>query len=92
MGRPGNQAPITGNSGSGDRVYRILRLRDLQQNLFTLLYRNVVVPNSPSMADQTMIVVPKTTATGFADAFYVLNSDSSLHDGTSTCDHLLVYN
>ncbi|OEV14103.1 CDP-diacylglycerol phosphatidylhydrolase [Streptomyces nanshensis] len=89
---PGNQSPITGNSGSGDRVYRILRLRDLQQNLFTLLYRNVVVPNSLSMANQTMIVVPKMTATGFADAFYVLNSDSSLHDGTSTCDHLLVYN
>lgn len=88
---PGNQAPISGPAGSGDRVYRILKLHDLQQNLFTLLYRNVVVPNSLSMANQTMIVVPKMTATGFAGSFYVLNSDTSLHDGTSTCDYLLVY-
>ncbi|MFE2379543.1 hypothetical protein [Streptomyces sp. NPDC059398] len=43
------------------------------------------------MANQTMIVIPKMTATGFAGSFYVLNSDMSLHDGTSTCDYLLVY-
>ncbi|MEU3421543.1 CDP-diacylglycerol diphosphatase [Streptomyces murinus] len=89
---PGNQAPVSGPAGSGDRVYRILKLQDLQQNPFTLLYRNVVVPNSLNMADQTLIVVPKMTAAGFfAGSFYVLNSDTSLHDGTSTCDYLLVY-
>ncbi|WP_254641628.1 CDP-diacylglycerol diphosphatase [Streptomyces sp. BV129] len=86
----GNQAAITGSAG--DRVYRILRLPNLRDNLFNLLYTNVVRPNSLSMANQTMIVVPKITATGFANAFYVLNSDTSIHDGTSTCDYLLVYN
>ncbi|MGW2208723.1 CDP-diacylglycerol diphosphatase [Streptomyces sp. NPDC001781] len=86
---PANQAPITGSTG--DRVYRILRLPNLRDNLFNLLYTNVVRPNSLSMADQTIIVVPKMTATGFAGAFYVLNSDTSIHDGTSTCDYLLVY-
>ncbi|MFI8346872.1 CDP-diacylglycerol diphosphatase [Streptomyces sp. NPDC085596] len=84
-----NQAPITGTGG--DRVYRILRLPNLTSNLFDLLYTNVVRPNSLSMADQTLIVVPKITSSGFANAFYVLNSDTSLHDGTSTCDRLLVY-
>ncbi|MFJ5517118.1 CDP-diacylglycerol diphosphatase [Streptomyces griseoluteus] len=86
---PANQAAVTGSSG--DRVYRILRLPNLQDNLFNLLYTNVVRPNSLNMADQTMIVVPKMTAAGFAGAFYVLNSDTSIHDGTSTCDYLLVY-
>lgn len=38
-----------------------------------------------------LIVVPKMTAAGFAGTFYVLSRDSSLHDGTSTCDCLLVY-
>ncbi|MET7288799.1 CDP-diacylglycerol diphosphatase [Streptomyces sp. NPDC005573] len=88
---PGNQAPISGPQGSGDRTYRILRLPDLQQNLFALLYRYVVVPSGLNMADQTLIVVPKMTAAGFAGSFYVLSSDTSLHGGTSTCDYLLVY-
>ncbi|MFD8838534.1 CDP-diacylglycerol diphosphatase [Streptomyces griseofuscus] len=86
---PANQAAVTGSAG--DRVYRILRLPNLQDNLFGLLYTNVVRPNSLNMADQTIIVVPKMTAAGFAGAFYVLNSDTSIHDGTSTCDYLLVY-
>ncbi|MFF0386578.1 CDP-diacylglycerol diphosphatase [Streptomyces sp. NPDC004286] len=87
---PANHAPITGTGG--DREYRILRLPNLTVNLFDLVYRYVARPNSLSMADQTIIVVPKITATGgFANAFYVLNSDNSLHDGTSTCDRLLVY-
>ncbi|MFB7493354.1 CDP-diacylglycerol diphosphatase [Streptomyces sp. NPDC056161] len=89
---PGNQAPVSGPPGTGDRTYRILRLPNLTQNLFTLLYRNVVAPNGLAMANQTLIVVPKMTTSGFAQAFYVLNSDTSLHDGTSTCDYLLVYN
>ncbi|MFD8806169.1 CDP-diacylglycerol diphosphatase [Streptomyces sp. NPDC059597] len=88
---PANQAPVSGPAGSGDRVYRILRLPNLRDNLFTLLYRNVVRPNSLNMADQTLIVVPKMTSSGFAGSFYVLNSDTSIHDGTSTCDYLLVY-
>ncbi|MFF4899785.1 CDP-diacylglycerol diphosphatase [Streptomyces sp. NPDC001068] len=91
-GDPGSQAAVTGRPGSGDRTYRILRLPNLTQNLFALLYQNVVRPQGLSMANQTMIVVPKMTAAGFAQAFYVLNSDTSLHDGTSTCDYLLVYN
>lgn len=91
-GAPANQAPITGTPGSGDRTYRILKLTDLRQNLFALLNQYVVRPNALSMADQTLIVVPKMTATGFAGVFYVLNSDTSLHGGTSTCDYLLVYN
>lgn len=88
---PANQALITGDDGSGDRTYRILRLPDLRQNLFALLNQYVVRPGGLSMADQTLIVVPKMSATGFAGSFYVLSSDSSLHSGTDTCDHLLVY-
>ncbi|MFE9809761.1 CDP-diacylglycerol diphosphatase [Streptomyces sp. NPDC005227] len=84
-----SQAPITGTPGSGDRTYRILKLTDLRQNLFMLLNQHVVRPNGLSMADQTLIVVPSTTAAGLV--FYVLNSDTSLHGGTSTCDYLLVY-
>ncbi|MEV7127954.1 CDP-diacylglycerol diphosphatase [Streptomyces sp. NPDC093260] len=86
---PANQAAVTGSAG--DRVYRILRLPNLQDNLFGLLYTNVVRPNSLNMADQTIIVIPKMTPAGFAGVFYVLNSDTSIHDGTSTCDYLLVY-
>ncbi|MFF4749324.1 CDP-diacylglycerol diphosphatase [Streptomyces sp. NPDC002514] len=89
---PVNQAPVSGPPGTGDRTYRILKVPNLMQNLFTLLYRNVVAPNGLAMANQTLIVVPKMTTSGFAQAFYVLNSDVSLHDGTSTCDYLLVYN
>lgn len=85
------QAAVTGKQGSGDRTYRILRLSTLTQNLFDLLNVNVVRKLRLDMADQTLIVVPKMTSTGFAGVFYVLNSDSSLHDGTNTCDHLLVY-
>lgn len=85
------QAAVTGADGSGDRTYRILRLDALTQNLFDLLNLYVVRRFGLDMAGQTLIVVPKMTATGFARAFYVLNSDSSLHDGTNTCDHLLVY-
>lgn len=88
---PANQAAVSGPPGAGDRTYRILRLPNLTQNLFTLLYQNVVRPQGLNMANQTLIVVPKMTAAGFAQEFYVLNSDTSLHDGTSTCDYLLVY-
>lgn len=90
-GSPQYQAAITGAEGSGDRTYRVLKLPDLGQNLFTLLYRYVVNPAGLDMARQTLIVVPKMTAAGFAGSFYVLSSDDSLHDGTTTCDHLLVY-
>ncbi|OKK25008.1 CDP-diacylglycerol phosphatidylhydrolase [Streptomyces sp. CB02488] len=82
---------VTGSDGTGDRTYRALRLTGLGTNLFAQLQEHVVKPNGLSMANQTLIVVPKMTATGFAGSFYVLNSDSSLHDGTNTCDHLLVY-
>ncbi|WP_330174283.1 CDP-diacylglycerol diphosphatase [Streptomyces sp. NBC_01498] len=85
------QVAVSGPPGAGDRTYRALRLPNLGQNLFTLLSRYVVVPNGLAMANQTLIVVPKMTAAGFAGTFYVLNSDPSLHDGTSTCDFLLVY-
>lgn len=85
------RVPVTGSDGSGDRTYRALRLPGLGMNLFALLQQYVVNPSGLSMANQTLIVVPKMTAAGFAGAFYVLNSDSSLHDGTNTCDHLLVY-
>lgn len=85
------QALVTGKQGSGDRTYRILRLDTLTQNLFELLNVNVVRRFGLDMAGQTLIVVPKTTATGFAGTFYVLNSDSSLPSGANTCDHLLIY-
>ncbi|WP_420082084.1 CDP-diacylglycerol diphosphatase [Streptomyces sp. JL4002] len=85
------QAPVTGTQGSGDRTYRILRLDSLTENLFELLYVHVVRRFSLDMAGQTLIVVPKAPQTGPTRTFYVLNSDSSLHDGTNTCDHLLVY-
>ncbi|MFD6876344.1 MULTISPECIES: CDP-diacylglycerol diphosphatase [unclassified Streptomyces] len=90
-GDPQYQAAVTGTQGSGDRTYRILRLGALTQNLFALLNDNVVRRFGLNMADQTLIVVPKMTPVGFARSFYVLNSDPSLHDGTDTCDHLLVY-
>ncbi|MFD6225926.1 CDP-diacylglycerol diphosphatase [Streptomyces sp. NPDC060232] len=85
------QAAVTGSDGTGDRTYRILRLDTLTQNLFDLLNLYVVRRFGLDMAGQTLIVVPKMTATGFARTFYVLNSDSSLTGGTNTCDHLLVY-
>ncbi|MFD5617590.1 CDP-diacylglycerol diphosphatase [Streptomyces yangpuensis] len=85
------QALVTGADGTGDRTYWILRLSTLTQNLFDLLSLYVMRRFGLDMAGQTLMVVPKMTSTGFADAFYVLNSDSSLHDGTNTCDHLLVY-
>ncbi|MEV7728686.1 CDP-diacylglycerol diphosphatase [Streptomyces sp. NPDC087917] len=83
------QAPVAGSQGN--RTYRILLLNALTANLFSLLDVNVVRRFGLQMAGQTMIVVPKMNPAGFADAFYVLNSDASLHDGTTTCDHLLVY-
>lgn len=90
-GNPAYQVAISGPTGTGDRTYRALRLPDLGQNLFALLSQYVVRPANLNMADQTLIVVPKMTAAGFAGTFYVLNSDHSLHDGTDTCDFLLVY-
>ncbi|MEV0777865.1 CDP-diacylglycerol diphosphatase [Streptomyces sp. NPDC050433] len=86
-----HQVAISGPPAVGDRMYRALQLPNLGQNLFTLLSQYVVVPNGLDMGNQTLIVVPKMTAAGFAGTFYVLNSDPSLHDGTSTCDYLLVY-
>lgn len=87
---PTNRAAISGSTG--DRTYRILKLPNLGQNLFTLLSQNVVTPTPGlTMAGQTLIVVPKMTAAGFAGTFYVLNSDTSFHGGTSTCDYLLEY-
>ncbi|WP_234327777.1 CDP-diacylglycerol diphosphatase [Streptomyces sp. NRRL F-2664] len=85
------QALVTGKLGSGDRTYRVLRLDSLAQNLFELLNVNVVRRFGLDMAGQTLIVVPKVTATGFTGSFYALSSDSSLPSGTNTCDHLLVY-
>ncbi|THA86443.1 CDP-diacylglycerol phosphatidylhydrolase [Streptomyces sp. A0592] len=85
------QALVTGKPGSGDRTYRILRLDTLTQNLFELLDVNVVRRFGLDMAGQTLIVVPKRTAAGYTGTFYALNSDSSLHSGTDTCDHLLIY-
>ncbi|WP_211770847.1 CDP-diacylglycerol diphosphatase [Kutzneria sp. CA-103260] len=82
---------VTINGSQGDRTYRALVLAGLDQNIFTLLYRNVVQKSHLKMADQTLIVVPKKTNGGFVGTFYVLNSDKSLHGGTSTCDQLLVY-
>ncbi|MYS23753.1 CDP-diacylglycerol phosphatidylhydrolase [Streptomyces sp. SID4948] len=90
-GSPAYQVSISGPQGSGDRTYRALKLPSLGQNLFRLLQQYVVAPQGLDMARQTLIVVPKMTTAGFAGTFYVLNSDNSLHDGTSTCDHLLVY-
>ncbi|EWM15226.1 hypothetical protein KUTG_05530 [Kutzneria sp. 744] len=82
---------VTINGSQGDRTYRALVLASLDQNIFTLLYRNVVQKSHLKMVDQTLIVVPKKTNSGFVGTFYVLNSDKSLHGGTSTCDQLLVY-
>lgn len=90
-GDPRYRAAVTGTQGSGDRTYRILRLDGLAQNLFPLLNQYVVRRFGLDMAGQTLVVVPKVTAAGFTGTFYVLNSDASLHDGTNTCDHLLVY-
>lgn len=90
-GDPQFQAPITGADGSGDRTYRVLRLGTLTQNLFDLVNLYVVRRFGLDMAGQTLLVVPKMTAAGFAGTFYILNSDSSLPSGTDTCDHLLVY-
>ncbi|MEU9988411.1 CDP-diacylglycerol diphosphatase [Streptomyces sp. NPDC048045] len=86
---PKYQVGITGSKGV--RTYRALVLPDLARNLFALVDRYVVIPSGLNMADQTLIVVPKMTTAGFAGAFYVLSSDNSIHDGTSTCDQLLVY-
>ena len=83
--------PITG-AGGQDHTYRVLRLTSLRPNLFELLDQNVVRPLGLAMAQQTLIVVPKKTTAGYVGTFYILNSDKkSLHDGTETCDHLLVY-
>lgn len=87
---PRYQESITGTGGQ-DRTYRVLRLASLGPNLFELLDRYVVRPSGLEMAQQTLIVVPKKTTAGYVGTFYVLNSDTSLHDGTDTCDHLLVY-
>jgi CDP-diacylglycerol pyrophosphatase len=82
---------VTISGSKGDRTYRALVLASLDQNIFALLDRNVVQQSHLTMADQTLIVVPKRTNGGFAGTFYVLNSDNSLHGGTSTCDQLLTY-
>ncbi|MFD9000397.1 CDP-diacylglycerol diphosphatase [Streptomyces sp. NPDC059582] len=83
------QVPITGSQG--DRTYRALVLTSLGRNLFSLLNQYVVTPSNLDMAEQTLIVVPKMTNGVFADRFYVLSSDTSIHGGTRTCDFLLVY-
>lgn len=85
------QVPISGPQGAGDRSYRALKLPDLSRNLFALVSRYVVRPSNLDMANQTLIVVPKMTNGVFGNLFYVLSSDNSIHDGTSTCDFLLVY-
>ncbi|MEU4356816.1 hypothetical protein [Streptomyces virginiae] len=43
------------------------------------------------MAGQTLIVVPKRTATGYTGTFRALTSDFSLPSGTDIRDHLLIY-
>ncbi|WP_200823510.1 hypothetical protein [Actinacidiphila yanglinensis] len=49
------------------------------------------IATQPAQWGAPQYQVPKMTAAGFAGTFYVLSSDDSLHDGTTTCDHLLVY-
>jgi len=80
-------------SGRQDaRYYRVLRVKDLQQNLFALLQDNVA--GTSDMAIQTMIVTERDARGG---GFYVLNSDPTLtgptrgQGGTGTCDSLLKY-
>ncbi|MER6029190.1 CDP-diacylglycerol diphosphatase [Streptomyces sp. NPDC001851] len=81
---------LTGTKGN--RTYRALLLDSLNYNLFALLDKYVVSPpTTMTMAHQTLIVVPKKAGKDYTGDFYVLNSDESLHDGTDTCDELLVY-
>lgn len=85
-----HQVSITGFKGR--RTYRALLRHSLDENLFALLDQYVVNPPQTSpMAQQTLIVVPKKVNHAYTGDFYVLNSDKSLHDGTDTCDELLVY-
>ncbi|WP_330342846.1 CDP-diacylglycerol diphosphatase [Streptomyces sp. NBC_00557] len=85
-----HQVPVTGFKGR--RTYRALLRRGLDENLFALLDQYVVnPPQTDVMAQQTLIVVPKKVNNAYTGDFYVLNSDKSLHDGTDTCDELLVY-
>ncbi|MCF3180197.1 CDP-diacylglycerol diphosphatase [Streptomyces polychromogenes] len=87
---PQAQVSVTGSKGR--RTYRALLRRSLDENLFALLARYVVnPPQTDVMAQQTLIVVPKKVNNAYTGDFYVLNSDKSLHDGTDTCDELLVY-
>jgi CDP-diacylglycerol pyrophosphatase len=65
------------------RNYRVLRVADLGSNLFALLREHVATND---MRDQTLIVTARQPT-----GFYVLNSQASLRNGTSTCDTLLVY-
>ncbi|MET9468467.1 CDP-diacylglycerol diphosphatase [Streptomyces sp. NPDC006544] len=67
---------------SETRNYRVMKSPNLSGNLFYAL-RHYVVGDDNKMQYQTMIVLPAT------HGFYILNSESSLHSGTDTCDHLL---
>ncbi|MFF7356953.1 MULTISPECIES: CDP-diacylglycerol diphosphatase [Streptomyces] len=85
------QYQVTLAGSGGNRTYRALMRSNLDENLFYLLDHYVVQPLNLTMAKQTLIVVPKKAGGKFDGTFYVLNSDESLHDGTDTCDELLVY-
>ncbi|MFH7594583.1 CDP-diacylglycerol diphosphatase [Streptomyces racemochromogenes] len=86
------QAQVSVTGFKGRRTYRALLRRSLDENLFALLADHVVhPPQTGGMAQQTLIVVPKKVNNAYTGDFYVLNSDTSLHDGTDTCDELLVY-
>jgi CDP-diacylglycerol pyrophosphatase len=90
--------PVTGMAkGANTRNYRVLHLKNVHElesnNLFNLLYDNVVTKvTGENMSMQTMIV----TKSGHG-GFYVLSSckSDSLHAknnyGTDTCDYLLAY-
>jgi CDP-diacylglycerol pyrophosphatase len=73
-------------------LYRALHLPSLSQNIFVLLYDDVVRPLKDDMGEQAVLV------TKAAGGFYVLDTQGSLKDskypgkgGTDTCDRLLVY-
>ncbi|MEU6577144.1 CDP-diacylglycerol diphosphatase [Streptomyces sp. NPDC046805] len=74
--------PVTGFK-SETRNYRVMKSPNLTGNLFSFL-RRYVVGDDNRMQYQTMIVLPRST-----NGFYVLNSESDLHSGTDTCNHLL---
>jgi len=76
----------TVNGSSQTRTFRLLYLKNLNQNLFQLLFDNVVSPNSEDMAEQTLVVTERP-----GGGFYILNSmdPSSSFVGTGFGEGLL---